>query len=317
MLLLFADQINWNSMKKEKENTHLYIARKIVLVDGSLEVIHRLLLLDQAWPYPAIIFKQDSQSIMNISNIGENFIAIQSIPTNVSYSFLLNIYNNGSFDLFIFDNNSEQKTILYKVFVDRDPLIVRTLNISLIKNKWIWLGSLNLSNGNHKVSILKFTILNNHSIVPTNFNEAIIGFYFSNMLKFKNDTILYFAYVSPSLYVLRTDLKSPFILVLAESFSTNWKIYYGIQNWISMLFSQPVPENFHFIVNGYANGWYVVPRDDFNGLITIYYWEQTILYIGLIISVSSISFGIVYISYDFFVDKYKQTQRKNKKDKYC
>jgi hypothetical protein len=93
---------------------------------------------------------------------------------------------------------------------------------------------------------------------------------------------------------VKINLKNPFVLILDESFNRNWKLYYGDQNWLSVFISRSVPENLHFKVNGYANGWYVVPPKDFDGSLTIYFLPQSIFYVGIFISLFSMVFVIIY-----------------------
>jgi hypothetical protein len=54
--------------------------------------------------------------------------------------------------------------------------------------------------------------------------------------------------VSPSLYNVRVNASTPFMLVLSETYNPLWQAS-GPQGTI--------PGNSHFVVNGYANMWYV------------------------------------------------------------
>jgi len=71
----------------------------------------------------------------------------------------------------------------------------------------------------------------------------------------------------------------PFVLVLGDNFSRGWKVYQGdapstgfplVLARLRRYFSHPVvAEEFHFITNGYANGWYINKPTD--GVLTITY----------------------------------------------
>jgi len=118
--------------------------------------------------------------------------------------------------------------------------------------------------------------------------------------------------INPTKYKVGINATQPFYLVFSESYHPLWKIYYRtdkVNNMIhnnadateykhsniftpgdiSFLLKNPLTEENHFVVDGYANGWYIDPKEigtnDFT--ITIYFWPQSLLYIGLIISGST------------------------------
>ena len=92
---------------------------------------------------------------------------------------------------------------------------------------------------------------------------------------------------------------------------------------LQTLFEKPLPAKYHFVANGYSNSWWINldyikklgPRYykvNKNGTVDfeliIDYWPQRLLYIGLIISGSSLFIIIAYLIYD------ATRKRKNKKD---
>lgn len=102
--------------------------------------------------------------------------------------------------------------------------------------------------------------------------------------------------------------KVPYNLVFSESFSSDWKIYIKtctiscilLQDWNL----SPIPEERHFIVNGYANGWYIFPSDNKNKAnysIVIEYLPQRFLYIGGIISLLTLIVLLIYSSIKKFI----------------
>ena len=98
--------------------------------------------------------------------------------------------------------------------------------------------------------------------------------------------------INPTKYVV--DIKNasePYYLVFSESFSPDWKVYIQqgkiLGNIFQEWFQKPIAEDQHFIVNGYANGWRITPKDSqgkTNYTIIIEYWSQRLFYIGAIIS---------------------------------
>ncbi|MFH1905616.1 MAG: hypothetical protein ABIK53_08885 [bacterium] len=68
---------------------------------------------------------------------------------------------------------------------------------------------------------------------------------------------------------------------------------------IKYLFKKPLDVE-HHLVNGYANGWYIEPNklelgEDFT--LVMYFWPQTLFYLGLGISGLTLIFCIVYLGY--------------------
>jgi hypothetical protein len=76
---------------------------------------------------------------------------------------------------------------------------------------------------------------------------------------------------------------------------------------IKYLFKKPLPAG-HYLVNGYANGWYIEPKKlglGENFVLTIYFFPQSLFYLGLIISGLTLLFCIIYLIYDFVRKKRK------------
>lgn len=92
-----------------------------------------------------------------------------------------------------------------------------------------------------------------------------------------------FKRVSPTLYRVKVKNSSgPFYLVFLESFHPQWKAYKGNVNWFQALLQKPIEEERHLRANGYANSWYIDDKGDFE--MTLYFWPQSLVYLGLIIS---------------------------------
>ncbi|OQX52630.1 MAG: hypothetical protein B5M53_08085, partial [Candidatus Cloacimonas sp. 4484_209] len=68
---------------------------------------------------------------------------------------------------------------------------------------------------------------------------------------------------------------------------------------IKYLFEKPLPEKSHSLVNGYANAWYIDPKEigQQNFTITLYFWPQSLFYLGLFISGATLLGCIGYLGY--------------------
>ena len=150
--------------------------------------------------------------------------------------------------------------------------------------------------------------------------------------------LIKFKKVNPTKYYVRVEnATQPFFLVFSESYHSQWKVY-AIDKYIKMgetiaeypnvnvkearhdwykftpqdilyLFKNPaINETYHFKANGYANAWYVNPREidmDGDGKFTfvIYFLPQSYFYLGLFISFTSLMFCIGYLFYDWRREK--------------
>ena len=101
-----------------------------------------------------------------------------------------------------------------------------------------------------------------------------------------------FEKINPTRYQLQVTASTPFFLIFGESFHRGWKLYSGDVNWLGSIYKRPVSEGEHFIVNGYANAWYVDKLGTYD--LTLYFWPQTLVYIGLVILILAFIAGILY-----------------------
>ena len=137
-----------------------------------------------------------------------------------------------------------------------------------------------------------------------------------------------FEEINPTKYQVKIEnATQPFFLVFSESYDPEWKAYIGnsetgfgniIANYgnvgveeansstsftpgdINYLFEKSLPDSDHYMVNGYANAWYIDRSQvatDQNGTfeITLFYQPQSFYYVGLIVSGVTFMACIVYI----------------------
>ena len=146
----------------------------------------------------------------------------------------------------------------------------------------------------------------------------------------KNVTLLSVNQINPTKTTIMFRANDPFTLIFSDSYNSQWKLYpendnhYPLQipselkefelnqtnnnmqftpGDVTYLFARALPEENHFLVNGYANAWYIVPSQlpkDVNGniYITLYFRPQILFYLGLIISGISLIICICYLIFD-------------------
>ncbi len=139
-----------------------------------------------------------------------------------------------------------------------------------------------------------------------------------------------FKKINPTKYNVRIEnATQPFYLVFSDSFHPQWKAYkdtdfaceeieyYNNTNVkecrhemsftpkdVSYILKEPLPEDNHFTANGFANSWYIDPKEidkdgDGNFTVTLYFKPQSYFYLGLAISITTIILCILYLIYDW------------------
>jgi hypothetical protein len=141
-----------------------------------------------------------------------------------------------------------------------------------------------------------------------------------------------FRKINPTKYEVKVEgAREPFWLVFSESFHEKWKLYEGKRikekgkslfgeivgeyphlgvkearhqmkftpQDVRFLFEEPLDAE-HHLVNGYANSWYIEPEElelgeDF--VLTIYFFPQSLFYLGLGISGLTLLTCVIYLGY--------------------
>ena len=81
--------------------------------------------------------------------------------------------------------------------------------------------------------------------------------------------------VNPTEYQVNIDAARPFELVLQQAFNPDWNVYEGIPGSLGFPSGSSVNEGDHFMVNGFANGWYISQTGNFT--LTILYQPQLVI----------------------------------------
>ena len=154
------------------------------------------------------------------------------------------------------------------------------------------------------------------------------------------ETKIIFKKINPTKYLVKIEgAKTPFWLVFSESFHKQWRMYNKVEEEekedgafgeivadypklkvkeakhlmkftpkdIKYLFKEPLNAH-HQLVNGYANGWYIEPNklglgEDFT--LVLYFWPQTLFYLGLGISGLTLLCCIGYLGFSFMKGREK------------
>jgi hypothetical protein len=69
---------------------------------------------------------------------------------------------------------------------------------------------------------------------------------------------------------------------------------------------KPIAEDRHYLVNGYANSWYIKPSDvggAENYELVVEFWPQRLFYIGLFISITTLIGSLGYLVIEIFKKK--------------
>ncbi|WP_423792388.1 hypothetical protein ACPB8Q_06580 [Methanocaldococcus indicus] len=178
--------------------------------------------------------------------------------------------------------------------------------------------------------IIKDNNITLHTLDLTNLTKL-------NEIKSSTPTIT-FKKINPTKYIVSVEnATQPFFLVFSESYHPQWKIYIedkstnfnqimaeypkvhvkeAKHDWyrftpgdIIYLFKKPaVNETFHFIANGFANAWYINPKEfdknkDGRFTIIIYFLPQSLFYFGLFISGATLLCCITYLLYNWKREK--------------
>jgi len=223
--------------------------------------------------------------------------------TKIFSSQEIDLYSHTLSSDYISKNEHLPSTILPRIYTTKAQIIIQTSDqlISVIKPDFV----------PGKQNIIS---------LDQNQNKTIPEIY-------STDTpFIYFKKINPTKYKIKIEnATEPFYLTFSESYDPQWVIYinkdklqcnptinyenmnvvecqkeskfFEIEDLIR-IFDKSFPEEKHFIVNGYANAWYIDPQNlDMNKdiTVTIYYKPQTYFYIGLIITGLTLSWVMVYL----------------------
>jgi hypothetical protein len=149
-----------------------------------------------------------------------------------------------------------------------------------------YIGPINLTMGYHQISTSGVDTRQIESMLLHSLNTGENFIDADNLLASPRDNIsVTYEKTNPTKYVLHVNASKPFFLVFSESYH---------KDWIAYIDGQRVPNEYHFMANGYANAWYINKTGIYT--ITLEFWPQRLFYIGSAISITTFILCVLYIS---------------------
>jgi hypothetical protein len=106
----------------------------------------------------------------------------------------------------------------------------------------------------------------------------------------------------PTKYIVHINASKPFFLVFSESYHKDWVAYVN---------GEQLPNDQHFMANGYANAWYINKTGSYE--IVLEFWPQRLFYIGATISIVTFFFCTLYLTKDRVKVFYSRYLRKKER----
>ena len=234
----------------------------------------------------------------------------------------------------IYIRTGEKPLRINQMFENGAPMNVMSSIIGIWwKNDWVGMGTKPMQQYPIVIPANQRAIIQCNHIIKGNvmFQTIDLNNLSLNQAKLAEPPAITFQKVNPTKYEVRVEnAAQPFFLVFNENYSPQWKAYVesrklgldeviaSYQNTnvneanhetsftpadISYVFTKPLNENNHFIVNGYANAWYIDPAQMSNGseefTITLYYLPQSFFYLGLFATGFTVVACVGYLVFNF------------------
>jgi hypothetical protein len=110
--------------------------------------------------------------------------------------------------------------------------------------------------------------------------------------------------INPTKYTVNVNSSQPFYLIFSDSYDNGW---------IATVNGQQIPNQYHFVANGYANGWYLNKTGTYT--VTLEFTPQNLFYAGVAISIISLIICCLYVSNNKITNIYRKNLKKNKVSK--
>lgn len=181
---------------------------------------------------------------------------------------------------------------VYEILVRKDnlssPIIqinnaVKQINPTAM-NGWVVLDRYKFSKGNNEIQL------------PAGTNDVFLRYENVNY-QLPVAPYISFQKINSAQYLVHIrNASEPFFLMFPESYHPLWTATYMDTNTI-------IPSKYHFFVNGYANGWYINKRGNYD--ITIEFSAQKTLVIGKWISGIALLLSCLLVLYQFILRRRK------------
>ncbi|MEW6188819.1 MAG: hypothetical protein AB1466_01720, partial [Actinomycetota bacterium] len=315
---------------------HIYPATTLATVVGGINDLPSLVTLDDFQTTNGIFFQrflENKQRRFILSKSSEKLVTnTPAIVKSKGKEYTVDNYvvpENGEYEVLV-KAEDELKNRDSRVFsLKVDGSIVSKTPV-FRSDGWVSLGDFSFKRGGHRLSLYAVDKKGKDTPVERAYIVLRKGKPAANpppMIAFKK--------INPTKYVVSVENASqPFFLVFSESYHPQWKAYVKsgvgsremgdeivaeypklgvrearhemsfIPGDISYLFAKPISDDNHFLVNGYANAWYIDPtKVDKDGdgkfAITLYFWPQSLFYLGLMISGLTFLGCVGYLVWDW------------------
>jgi hypothetical protein len=152
-----------------------------------------------------------------------------------------------------------------------------------------YIGPIYLEQGLYKLSIYAgsklIPPLDDMVIYSLRSNESFVSvtdFLYSDLT---NNVEISYNRLNPTQYIVNVTTSVPFYLVFSDSYD---------KGWIASINGETISDAYHFIANGYANGWYVSKTGTYS--VNLQFSPQNYLYAGATISILTLIIIILYLS---------------------
>lgn len=335
-ILSFGNKLGTFFNVAANETSHFYIPSNLVYIKGSYFTLDRILFLEEGQNSKAIYLSDDNISNQKIEKFFLNFSSSFYIPIELQIDDLIKRKyekqqknKNTAMDKNYLGNNLLEEDLIhlenyefiapvsgeYNILVLKEGLLNQNKEIRFLfdgeeiekkdynieNEKFILWDRINLSAGKHKFQV-------NNDNEPVEFiksSEIILNFRSPVVL---NSNSLKFSKINPTKYIVKVQnfTKEPFLLVFLESFNKNWEIFKVSDNgkhffW-SNWFKQSDFKNNHYLVNGFANSWWIdhASLED-EEVFIIEYARQKDFYFSLFIVFATLLFCFNYLIIKIYI----------------
>ncbi len=340
--IVYRPNITWRIQRGvlEEEGDILYISSNV----STSIISSKLNISSNEYPYLLLKFKTDNETAIVVQINPET---CQRLPykgylyaLNREKAIVKNIYNSQEWHTLAFRLYKNTTVYKIKIRIIPNPKYEETYEGKKLHawiNSVIFAKSISFSETLIKmIESQNFSVGKSVVLLRNKSYKLNINLY--ELPSVKDNITTTFKKINPTKYIVSVEnATQPFFLVFSESYHPQWKIYvedkpmkfnkivaeYSHVNvkeaehdWykftpedIIFLFKKPaVNETYHFKANGYANAWYIDPKEfdkdgDGKFTMTIYFLPQSLFYLGLFISGTTLFGCIGYLFYDWRKEK--------------
>lgn len=295
---------------------HIYLVGAGTYMEGGINDLLSLVTLDDFQIENGIFFSRflkNRQKRFILSKSNEKFITnTPAIVKSKGKEYAVDNYvvpEKGRYEILVKAKNELKNKGLKALSLKMNEASVVSKAPLFRPDSWVSLGDFSFKKGKHRLSL--------YAVDKKGKETRIKGAYIVLRKSKPANSIpprITFKKINPTKYMVKVEKAAkPFFLIFSESFHSGWKAYIREANgqrpevggWRSPVwetwFRKPLPENRHFLVNGYANAWHIDPaKVDKDGdgkfAVTLYFWPQSLFYLGLGISLITLIGCVAYLT---------------------